>query len=146
MCHRSVLFARNPQWTFFTAVNTTWQDFIGVLLEADTPLGTFLTQVSTGTNASLLQFAPPWAKFGSSRSVCLLPFILHKFVLPPLNDSFSFFILSEGWERETSGLRGRKRRRGRWIKKLTEVCVYQAFHSWRTDPGSIDTLRSVGAV
>lgn len=124
MCHRSVLFARNPQWTFFTAVNTTWQDFIGVLLEADTPLGTFLTQVSTGTNASLLQFAPPWAKFGSSRSVCLLPFILHKFVLPPLNDSFSFFILSEGWERETSGLRGRKRRRGRWIKKNRQRCVF----------------------
>lgn len=57
-----------------------------------------------------------------------------------------FLILSEGWERETSGLRGRKRRRGKWIKKTTEVCVYQAFHSWRTDPGSIDTLRSVGAV
>ena len=29
---------------------------------------------------------------------------------------------------------------------MTEVCVYQVFHSWRTDPGSIDTLRSVGAV
>lgn len=46
------------------AVNTTWQDFIGMLLEADAPLGTFLSQVLAGTNTSLLQFAPPWAKFG----------------------------------------------------------------------------------
>lgn len=107
MCHRSVLFARNPQWTFFAAVNTTWQDFIGMLLEADTPLGTFLSQVSTGTNASFLQFAPPWAKFGSSRSVCLLPWILHAFGMSPLYDYF--LILSEGRAREASGLRGRKR-------------------------------------
>ena len=85
MCHRSVLFARNPQWTFFAAVNTTWQDFIGMLLEADTPLGTFLSQVSTGTNASVLQFAPPWAKFGSAHSVCLLTLILHTLRLPPLH-------------------------------------------------------------
>lgn len=74
MCHRSVLFARNPQWTFFTAVNSTWQDSIGMLTEADTPSGTFLSQVSTGTNAFLLQFAPPWAKFGSSL-LCFPPFI-----------------------------------------------------------------------
>lgn len=82
MCHRSVLFARNPQWTFFAAVNTTWQGFIGMLLEAGTPLGTFLSQVSTGTNASLLHFAPPWANFGSSRSVCCFPLILRTFGLP----------------------------------------------------------------
>lgn len=144
MCHRSVLFARNPQWTFFTAVNTTWQDFIGMLLEADTPLGTFLTQVSTGTNASLLQFAPPWAKFGSSRSVCLLLLILHKFVLPPLNDS----VFNSVWRlgKRDKWTEREKEAEGKVDKKTTEVCVYQAFHSWRTDPGSIDTLRSVGAV
>ncbi len=146
MCHRSVLFARNPQWTFFTAVNTTWQDFIGMLLKADTPLGTFLSQVSSGTNASLLRFAPPWAKFGSSCSVCLLPLILHTFGLLPVSDYF--LILSEGREEKSSWLRGRERGgggRGGWIKQ-TEVCVYQVFHSWHTDPGSVDDLRSVGTV
>lgn len=77
MCHWSVLFARNPQWTCFSAVNTSRQDFIGILLEAETTLGTFLSQVSTGTNASLLQYVPPWEKkFGSSHSVCLLPLTL----------------------------------------------------------------------
>lgn len=63
MCHRSLLFARNPQWTFSAAVNTTWQGFIGMLLAANTPLGTFLSQVSAGTNDGLLHSAPPWAKF-----------------------------------------------------------------------------------
>lgn len=50
MCHRSLLFARNPQRTFSAAVNTTWQGFIGMWLAANTPLGTFLSQVSAGTN------------------------------------------------------------------------------------------------
>lgn len=43
-CHWSVLFPRNPQWAFlFSAVNTTWWDFIGMLLEADITLGTSLS-------------------------------------------------------------------------------------------------------
>lgn len=63
MCHWSVLFARIPQWKLIAAVNTTWQGFIGVLLDDDAPLGTFLFQVPTGTNASLHHFAPPLAKF-----------------------------------------------------------------------------------
>lgn len=61
---------------------------------------------------------------------------------------FFILILSEGGERETSELRGRKeveRRSGRWIKQ-TEVCVYQELRSWHADPGSIDTLRSAGMV
>lgn len=31
------------------------------LLEAHEPSGTFLSQVSSGTNSSVLDFAPPWA-------------------------------------------------------------------------------------
>lgn len=43
-----------------------------MLLEPDTPLGTFVSQVSSGTTVPLLQFTPTWAKFGSSHSVRLL--------------------------------------------------------------------------
>lgn len=89
MCHRSLLFARNPQWTFSAAVNTTWQGFIGMLLAANTPLGTFLSQVSAGTNDGLLHSAPPWAKFGSSRSFCCFLLILHIYGQPTFN-GFSF--------------------------------------------------------
>lgn len=71
--------------------------------------------------------------------------ILHAFALPLLNDYF--LILSEGRAREKWIEREKEAEggRGRWIKQ-TEVCVYQAFGSWRTDPGSIGALRSVGTV
>lgn len=82
ICHRSVSFAKNTQWTFSAAVNTTRRDFIGILLEADAPLGKFLSHVSTGTNTSLLHLAPPWAKFGSSRC-CLPPSIDFAYICAP---------------------------------------------------------------
>lgn len=47
-------------------------------------------------------------------------------------------------EEKTSGLR-EKEKGGGGEKKQTEVCVLPSvFHSWHTDLGSIDALRSAG--
>lgn len=81
ICHRSVLFAQKSQRACLAAVNATWQvvGFSGKLLEPDGPLGTFLSQVFTGTNASLFYFAPPLANFCASCSVCCSVMILHAY-------------------------------------------------------------------
>lgn len=122
----------------FSAVNTSRQDFTGILLEAETTLATFLLNFQL----ELMLLAWICTTLGEKVWLMSLSLTLPTFMVLPLN---VFFYLSEVRTSEASRLKGRKMQGGGWVKQ-TGVCVHQAFFSWCTDPGSIDTLRSVGTV
>lgn len=81
-------------WGFYI---TSWQGFIGMLLEAHECLGTFLFQVSRGTNSSLFYIA-----LHLIHSICFLPCWFYKYLLfPEQFYKFTNIIATEGFKMRT---------------------------------------------